>query len=133
MFQLSTTNLRRVLWLDAITGMGMFASHLILSDFLSGLTGLPADWLQVIALMVIVPATTSGWLASRSVPPRAGVRLLAIGNFAWVAASLWVAFGAGLALTPMGMGWVLMQALFVLVLAELEWAGTGRTPRLAAA
>ena len=57
----------------------------------------------------------------------------AAGNFAWVAASLWVAFGAGLPLTALGLGWVLAQALVVLVMAELEWAGARRARGLAMA
>ncbi len=46
-----------------------------------------------------------------------------------VAASVWVAFGAGLALTPLGLGWVMLQALAVLVLAELEWSGSRTAQR----
>lgn len=133
MFTISASTLRRVLWLDAASGLGMGLSHLALSEPLSGWTGIPAAWLQVAALVVFGAASLAAWLASRADPPAGGVKLLAVGNFAWVAASLWLAFGAGLPLTALGLGWVLAQALMVLVLAELEWAGARRAQGLAMA
>lgn len=133
MFTISASTLRRVLWLDAASGLGMGLSHLVLAERLSGWTGIPAAWLQVAALVVFGAASLAGWLASRAEPPAGGVRLLAAGNFAWVAASLWLAFGAGLPLTVLGLGWVLVQALLVLVMAELEWAGARRAQGLAMA
>ena len=133
MFTISASTLRRVLWLDAASGFGMGLSHLALAGPLSGWTGIPAAWLQVAALVVLGAASLAAWLASRAVPPEGGVKLLAAGNFAWVAASLWVAFGAGLPLTALGLGWVLAQALVVLVMAELEWAGARRARGLAMA
>lgn len=133
MFTVSASTLRRVLWLDAASGLGMGLSHLALAEPLSGWTGIPAGWLQVAALVVFGAASLAAWLASRAGAPAGGVRLLAAGNFAWVAASLWLAFGAGLALTALGLAWVLAQALVVLVLAEFEWAGARGAQRLAVA
>lgn len=124
MFSISASTLRRVLWLDAASGMVMGLSHLVLAEPLAGWTGIPATWLQLAAVVVFGAASLAAWLATRASPPVAGVRLLAAGNFAWVAASLWLAFGAGLPLTALGLGWVLMQAVTVLVLAELEWTGS---------
>lgn len=132
MFTLSIPSLRRVLWLDAVAGWGMALSHLVLAGPLSAWLGIPAAWLQVAAIAVLAPASWAAWLASRREPPAAGVRLLAAVNFAWVAASAWLAFGAGLALTALGLAWVLLQAAMVFVLAELEWAGSRSLPRLAA-
>lgn len=133
MFTVSASTLRRVLWLDAASGLGMGLSHLVLAEPLSGWTGIPAAWLQVAALVVCGAASLAAWLANRAEPPAGGVKLLAAGNFAWVAASLWLAFGAGLSLTTLGLGWVLAQALMVLVMAELEWAGARRSQGLAMA
>lgn len=133
MFTISASTLRRVLWLDAASGLGMGLSHLVLADPLSGWTGIPAAWLQAAALVVLGAASLAAWLATRAEPPAGGVKLLAAGNFAWVAASLWLAFGAGLSLTTLGLGWVLAQAVVVLVMAELEWAGARRTQGLAMA
>ena len=133
MFPVSASTLRRVLWLDAASGIGMGLSHLVLAEPLSDWTGIPAAWLQLAAVVVIGAASLAAWLATRASPTAGGVRFLAAGNFAWVAASLWLAFGAGLPLTALGLGWVLMQAAVVLVLAELEWAGSRQVRGLIAA
>lgn len=133
MFSISASTLRRVLWLDAASGMVMGLSHLALAEPLSGWTGIPAAWLQLAAVVVFAAASLAAWLATRASPPAAGIRFLAAGNFAWVAASLWLAFGAGVPLTALGLGWVLMQAVVVLVLAELEWAGSRQARGLVAA
>lgn len=131
MITISNSSLRRVLWLDAVSGWGMALSHGLMAGLLAAWTGMPIAWLQVAAAAVLLPASWAAWLAMRREPSPAGVRLLALANFAWVAASVWVAFGAGLALTPLGLGWVMLQALAVLVLAELEWSGS-RTAQLQA-
>ena len=133
MFSISASTLRRVLWLDAASGLGMGLSHLVLAEPLSGWTGIPVTWLQLAALVVFGAASLAAWLATRAEPPAGGVKLLATGNFAWVAASLWLAFGAGLSLTTLGLGWVLAQAVVVLLMAELEWAGARRAQGLAMA
>ena len=110
MLNLSVSALRRVLWLDAASGLGMAVAHVGFSDLLTEWLGLPLAWLQV-----------------------SGVRLLAAGNFLWVAASVWAVWGAGLPLTTLGVLWVLLQAAFVFWLAELEWAGSRQAQSLAVA
>ena len=128
----SSSALRRVLWLDAASGLGLCLSHGLGSAVLTSWTGIPADLLQLAALIVLAAASMAAWLASRPQLPLTGVRCLALGNFAWVAASAWLVWGSGMALTPLGQGWVVLQGLVVLVLAELEWAGSsGPEPRAA--
>jgi hypothetical protein len=133
MLNLSVSALRRVLWLDAASGLGMAVAHFGFSDLLTGWLGLPLAWLQVSGVIVCGAALLSGALASRPRPPAAGVRLLAAGNFLWVAASVWAVWGAGLPLTTLGAVWVLLQAAFVFGLAELEWAGSRQAQGLAVA
>ena len=133
MLNLSVSALRRALWLDAASGLGMAVAHFGFSDLLSERLGLPLAWLQVSGVIVCGAALLSGALASRAHPPAAGVRLLAAGNFLWVAASVWAVWGAGLPLTTLGAVWVLLQAAFVLGLAELEWAGSRQAQGLAVA
>ncbi|MBE0589156.1 MAG: hypothetical protein IH617_14060, partial [Hydrogenophaga sp.] len=120
-------------WLDAAGGLGMAVAHFGFSDLLTEWLGLTLAWLQVSGVIVCGAALLSGALASRSHPPVAGVRLLAAGNFLWVAASVWAVWGAGLALTTLGAVWVLLQAAFVFGLAELEWAGSRQTRGLVVA
>ena len=124
MLTLSVSNLRRVLWLDAVSGVGLALAHVGLSDLLHRWLGLPASWLGVSGAIVLGAALLAGSLAARAAPPRWGVRLLAAGNLLWVVASAWVVWGAGLVLTPWGEVWVLAQAAFVLLLAELQWWGS---------
>lgn len=124
MFSVSASTLRRVLWTDAASGIVMGLSHLVLAEPLADWTGIPVAWLHVAALVVFGAAALATWLVIRAEPPAGGVRLLAVGNFVWVAASLWLAFGSGLPLTTLGLSWVLAQAAVVLVMAELEWAGS---------
>ena len=67
-------------------------------------------------------------------PPPAGERpavyLLIAGNAAWVAGCLELLF-AGPGLTVMGRAFLVMQAVFVGLLAELEWIGLRRAPAAA--
>ena len=133
MFTVTESALRRVLWLDAASGLGMGLSHLLFADLLSVWTGIPPTWLLASAVLVFGAASLAAWLASRTSPPPVGVRLLAVINLVWVVASAWLALGAGLPLTALGVGWVLLQAATVLVMAELEWIGSRRPLGLAAA
>lgn len=123
MLKLSTPFLRRVLWLDAASGVVMIIAHFGLTGHLHERLGLPVIWLQVSGVVVCAAVLLSGSLATSASPPPTGVRLLAVGNFLWVAASLWTVWRAGLPLSTLGEVWILMQAAFVFILAELEWAG----------
>ena len=125
MFTISVSQLRRVLWLDAASGVGLALAHLGFSDPLERWLGLPGTWLGVSGVIVLAAALFAGSMAARATPPRLGVRLLATGNLLWLAASAWVVWGSGLALTPWGEAWVLAQAVFVLLLVELQWWGSG--------
>lgn len=130
---ISNANLRRVLAIDGFAGAAMGLSHLFGAGALSDWTGMPVVLLQVAAVVVLGAACLATALALRAVPSSGWVRLLAAGNFAWVLASLWVAWGAGLPLTDVGMAWVIGQAVAVFVLAELEWMGSGPATRLVTA
>ncbi|GAA4419625.1 hypothetical protein [Acidovorax lacteus] len=129
MFTIQPSTLRRVLWLDAGTGFGMAASHLLGAGPIAQWTGLPEALVALAGALSLLAACFMAWVASRPQLPQPGVRAIVLGNFVWVAASAWLAWGAGLPLTTVGTAWVLLQGLAVLVLAELEWAGL-RAPAL---
>ena len=112
---------RTVLILDAALCLGMGVGLILLRGWLAGATGLPPAlllWaglllLPVAALIGVAAQTGRGWL----------IRLVALGNIGWVAASLALVL---LGLAPMnglGAGFVLVQALGVAGFAALEWAG----------
>ncbi len=124
MMQPSTLMLRRILAFDAASGAAMAITHFGASEKMSSWLGLPASWLTVSGLILLGAVSLAASLALQASPSRHGVRLLAAGNFVWVAASIWVVSGAGLTLTPFGMTWVLLQAIVVFFLAELEWLGS---------
>jgi hypothetical protein len=115
---------RRVLWLDAITGAGTALLQLEAQATVSSLLGMPAPLVQASAWVVLVFVVYIGFLLAQRELPRAGVRLLVLGNAVWVAASLWLVVGSGVALSPLGAGYVLAQAAFVGMLAYLQAAAS---------
>ncbi len=129
----SSQTLRLALLVDSVAGLAMAMSHGLVAGPLAALTGIPFAWLVAAAVIVLIAASLAGLLASRAKPPSSMVRLLAAGNFAWVVASMWLAFGAPINITAVGMTWVIAQALLVLALAEIEWRGASSSNRLAVA
>ncbi|WP_066269530.1 hypothetical protein [Hydrogenophaga palleronii] len=122
----SPAGLRRVLAFDAIAGGATGVLHLGLAGPLSGLLGLPAALLQGTGVAIFAFVSLAAWLAMQAAPPRAALTTLALGNFAWVIGCVAVGFGAAPAITPWGMTYALMQAVVVLVLAELQWMAPRR-------
>lgn len=115
---------RRVLWVDAITGAGSALLQLEAPETVSGLLGVPVPLVQASAWVVLAFVVFIALLLAQRTLPRAGVRLLALGNAAWVVASLWLVVGAGIALSPLGVGYVLAQAALVGMLAYLQAAAS---------
>ena len=115
---------RRVLWLDAITGAGSALLQLAAPGTVSSLLGLSVSLVQASAEVVLAFAVFIAWLLAQRTLPLAGVRLLALGNAAWVVASLWLVVGAGVALSPLGVGYLLAQAALVGALAYLQAAAS---------
>lgn len=65
-------------------------------------------------------------LAARPVIPRPAALVVVIGNSTWVVASVVATVAGWNALTPLGVGVVLAQALAVAVFADLQWLGLRR-------
>lgn len=118
----NSMSLRVVLWVDGVTGLGTLASQLVAASFLSDLYGLPLGLIRGAMLAMLFFLALIGTLLFKPNDSTFRLGVLVGGNLAWVAASLWVASGADLALTPLGRGYVIAQAAFVLVLAILETA-----------
>ena len=64
MFTIRSSTLRRVLWLDAASGLGMCLSHGLGSALIAPWMGIPAYVLQLAALIVLAAASLAAWLAS---------------------------------------------------------------------
>ena len=87
--------LRRILWLDTATCVATGLLMTVAAGPIAGLTQLPAPLLRYAGLSLLPVAAFIASVASRPMLPAAGVWLIIAGNFAWVAASLWLWLGAG--------------------------------------
>lgn len=127
--------LHRLLLVD---GLATGATALLLlstASPLAPLLALPAELLRI-GGVVLVPFVAWVLMLSRSAEvPRGAMAAVVAINFAWVAASAWVAFGDTWQPSPPGVAFVSAQALAVLAFAELGWMGlrATRTTRTAPA
>ncbi|RZL93638.1 MAG: hypothetical protein EOP82_07045 [Variovorax sp.] len=123
----SSRFLPRVMAADAVSCAATGALQLAFTGALARLTGLPAPLLLGTGVFLLAYAAAAAWMASRAVPPRKLIGLVAVGNFGWAAACVALLAVGGGAITPLGWAWVLAQALTVVVLAELQWMGLRHT------
>lgn len=120
-----TLFLKRVLLIDAASCLGMGAMLIFGADLLSGPFGMSAILLEGAGIALIPIGLYMGWLALRLNAAAALVWLVILGNAAWVAKSLILAFGHP-EITPLGIAFVTSQAAFVLLMAILEYTGVRR-------
>jgi len=125
--QILTPFLRKVLIADAaissVAGLAMIGG----ADFTHDLLGLPSGlifWSGVSLIPFI--ATLAMVIRANAAPAALIVTIIAL-NFAWVAASLFVAFGPVFAPTLIGQLFVCAQAATVFLFAELQVMGLRRT------
>ncbi len=118
--------LRTVLSLDAATGAGAALLLLLGGGLLAAPLGLP-DALLRGAGVAILPFVAL-LVATARQPAISSDRVIAIIaiNFAWVAGSLFLMFGAGLAPTTAGLVFLGVQAAAVLLIAEAQIVGLRR-------
>lgn len=128
----SSTGLRLVLWADALSGSATAVLHLALAGSLAALLGLPTGLLSASGILLLLYVALAGLLALQSTPPRALLGALVVGNFAWVAACAFLLFGGSVSPTPLGQAYLVVQAVAVLVLAELQWMALRRMQPAAA-
>lgn len=135
MFQLMSSPrfLRTVVWFDALTGLLLGAAHVLLTRPLSDWTGMSQGLLHATGLMLLGYAVLATAIASAREMPRAALWVLIVGNFAWALASLALLIGSVLTPTWLGQAYLLVHAVSVAALAELQWAGARRLPALVAA
>ena len=129
----SSTFLRRVLLADAVsTG----ASGLLLvlgSGVLAPMLRLPAALLFYSGVSFLAFATLVGPAAARRSLPRAAAWAIVLYNALWAAASVAFLLSGAARPTALGYAFVLAQASFVTVMAELQYAGLRRSTTAAAA
>lgn len=119
--------LRKALLADAVISglacVGMIAG----ASLTAGPFGVPAE-LMVGAGLACIPfvALITLVLRAGAAPPGVITTIIAI-NFAWVAGSLYIAFGPSFAPSLLGKIFVLGQGAMVFVFAELQIIGLRRT------
>jgi hypothetical protein len=115
--------LRRVLWVDALTGVASAVLQLSLTDSLAQQQGLPAALLRGSAWALFGYVALAVFLVTRDAIPRKLLAILVAGNWIWAAACLWLVFAGGLSPTALGLANLVAQAMFVAALATLQSFG----------
>jgi hypothetical protein len=129
----ASTFLRRVLALDAMLSAVMGAVLVLAVAPLSSLLSLPDSLLTWAGLSLLPFAAFIGWLATRELPPRAGVWAVVVCNAFWAVDSLVLLASGWVEPTLLGKAFVIFQALVVALLAAFELFGLRQASRLAAA
>lgn len=120
---MSATFLRRVLAIDAIGAAVSAVALIAASSTIAPLLGLPASLIESVGIAFVPFAAFVGWLATRETPPAAGVWAVILLNVLWVVESLLVAAGTWFQPNGVGVAVIVVQALGIATLAELEYVG----------
>ncbi len=125
--------LTRVMALDAASCAATGELQIAFTAPFARLTGLPAAMLVGTGVFLLVYAAAAAWIASRTTSSRNLIGAAVVGNFGWAALCVLLIASGAFALTALGVGWALLQAVVVVLLAELQWMGLRRTRRTARA
>lgn len=118
-----------VLRVDAASCAATGALQLAGAPRLADWFGLPAPLLTATGAFLLAVCAYALW-ASRMPIRRPAVLLLVAGNALWVLGCV-ALLAVGAATTPLGQAWLVVQAVAVGLLAELEWSGLRRAPAAA--
>lgn len=130
---MSIRNLKNILIIDAVTATGVFVAGLFAAAPVGALLGLPTNIVAIGGWICLVAGLSMLVAAMQTVPNSALVKLIAIGNLGWVAASFAVLAVFAGQMTAFGIAVVLAQAVGVLGFAILEWRGAIVSRSVAAA
>jgi hypothetical protein len=118
--------LRTLLLVDLVATVGFALALLLGAGALDELLGASTGLLRGIGLALVPFAALQAYLVSRDQPPARAVTALIAGNALWAVASIAALIGLPLALTAVGTGFVIAQAVAVGALAELQTVGLRR-------
>ena len=122
-----STAIRRALLVDATASGGMGLVLLVAAGVLEPLLGLPTALLWGVGVFLIPFAAFLVWLAPRASALRSVVRLVVAGNVLWIVASIGLLVSGRVDPTPLGTGFVSLQAVAVAVFAYLEHRAASRS------
>ena len=121
------TLLRGVLLVDAVvsgaTGLLLAAGAGLLNEPL----GLPHGLLQYAGLSLLPFAAVVVWIATRDPLARASVKAVVAANALWVVASVALLMSGQVSPTAIGIAFVLIQAVAVAALADVQFLALRRT------
>jgi hypothetical protein len=125
------TFLRYALLADAVasgaTGLLMIAG----AGLLEGLLGLPVALMREAGLVLVPYVAFVAWVGTRAEISRPAVQAVIVMNALWVVGSVVVLAGGFVAPTVLGYAFVIVQAVVVGVLAELQFIGLRRRDAVA--
>ena len=124
---LPATLLKRALQADAIASAGQGLLLLAGAGVLDSVTGLPTALLRYAGAFLLPYAVLVGVMGLRPSLPRWLVWTVILGNVAWVAESVLLAFSDWVAPTGLGIAFVLAQAFAVALFAALQFLGLRRS------
>lgn len=115
--------LRRVLWLDAASGVATGLLHVAFAEALAPMLGLPVKLLLWSGCALAAFVLFIVWIAMQRTISAGPVRLLIAANAAWVLGCVGLLVSGAVTPTLLGEVFLIVQAVAVGVLAELEWIG----------
>jgi hypothetical protein len=123
----SLLSLRNLLVVDAVTCAAMGAFLTLGAGPLGTLTRLPSNLLFYAGISLLPIAAFMAFVARHPVHPAAAWLIIA-GNGLWVAGSFMLLVSGWIAPNPLGITFIVAQALVVAVLAKLEHAALQGVP-----
>jgi CHASE2 domain-containing sensor protein len=120
------TLLHRALQLDAVASGVLGALLAVTSGATGRLLDLPAALLLDAGIVMLAWAAITGWLGTRAVVPRRGAVAAIVVNLLWAIDSVALLVTGWVEPNGLGVAFVVVQALAVLGLAELQYQGLRR-------
>ncbi|MFL6620788.1 MAG: hypothetical protein ACJ8MH_19420 [Povalibacter sp.] len=119
--------LRRVLFADAISSAAMGVLLLSFNTPLAAMFALPVELLREAGWILLPFAGFVAYVASRAIPSRKLVWTIMGLNAVWIVDSVLLLFSESVEPNAFGQAFVVAQAIFVLVMTELEYMGLKRS------
>jgi hypothetical protein len=124
---LSSPNfLRNVLRVDALSCFACGVLQVAFPAAMARLLNLPEGLLAYTGEFLLVYAAVVAFVSTRNSFPRGVIWALVAGNVSWALACVLLLVSGGVSPSMLGVAYVVMQALTVAVLAELQYFGVRR-------
>lgn len=122
----SPTFLRNVLRLDALSCLACGALQVALAPRMAGWLALPQPLVAYTGEFLLAWAALVFLISTRQPIPRGAVWLLIAGNLAWGLACVALLLGNAVQPSALGIGYIMLQALAVGLMAELQFISLRR-------